>query len=139
MKKKNITRVEPEAQYGSRIAGEILHQHQENSNTDLCMDVKTFLRNDRRTQIGKMYTGVLTRDGENHYSFIETLPSTAGKRNPHLFVGEYITITLQDDGTLRPNFKPMRIGVGWSVDGYANGVAYELRKALSGLVEKCEC
>ena len=139
MKKKNITRVEPEAQYGSRIAGEILHQHQENSNTDLCMDVKTFLRNDRRTQIGKMYTGVLTRDGENHYSFIETLPSTAGKRNPHLFVGEYITITLQDDGTLRPNFKPMRIGVGWSVDGYANGVANELRKALSGLVEESEC
>lgn len=110
-----------------------------NRNTDLCVDVKTILRTDRVTKLGKDYTGVLTHDGEDHYTFIETLPSTAGKRNPHLFVGEYITITLQDDGTLRPNFKPMRIGVGWSVDGYANGVANELRKALSGLVEKCEC
>ena len=54
-----------------------------NRNTDLCVDVKTILRTDRVTKLGKDYTGVLTRDGENHYSFIETLPSTAGKCNPH--------------------------------------------------------
>lgn len=83
MRKNNVTRVEPEAQYGSRTAGETLHQHQKNSNTDLCVDVKTILRTDRVTKLGKEYTGVLTRDGEDHYTFVETRPSTAGKRNPH--------------------------------------------------------
>lgn len=54
-----------------------------NRNTDLCVDVKTILRTDRVTKLGKEYTGVLTRDGEDHYTFVETRPSTAGKRNPH--------------------------------------------------------
>lgn len=158
MKNNHVTRVEPEAQYGSRLAGEILHDNLENSNeplavayrehtsetegwnrnTDLCCDVKTFLRNDRTTKIGKDYPGVLTRDEENHYSFVETLPSTDGKRNPHVFEGEFITLTRKDDGTYRPNFRPIKKEAGWSVDGYANGVANEIRKALKGLVEESE-
>ena len=31
------------------------------------MDVKTLLRTDRVTRIGKNYRGVLMRDGEDHY------------------------------------------------------------------------
>ena len=119
-----------EEQYGPRTAGGNLHP-----NTDLCMDVKTFLLSDRRTKIGKMYTGALTRDTQDHYSFVETLPQ-AEKRNPHVFVGEFITITLKDDGSLRPNFKPMRKGADFSIDGYAIGVCNELRQAMKGLVEE---
>ena len=37
-----------------------------NRNTDLCVDVKTILRTDRVTKLGKDYTGVLTHDGEDH-------------------------------------------------------------------------
>ena len=70
-----------------------------------------------------------------HYTFIENVPPTAGKRNPHLFVGEYITITRRDDGSLRPNFKPMKIGADFSVEKYAAGVANELLWALEGLIE----
>ena len=44
-----------------------------NINTDLCMDVKTHLRTDRITQLGKDYAGLLTRDGEDHYSFVDEL------------------------------------------------------------------
>ena len=47
-----------------------------NGNTDLCVDVKTLLRSDRRTRLGKNYTGVLTRDAEEHYTFVERQPST---------------------------------------------------------------
>ena len=47
-----------------------------NCNTDLCVDVKTLLRSDRRTRLGKNYTGVLTRDAEEHYTFVERQPST---------------------------------------------------------------
>ena len=47
---------------------------------------------------------------------------------------ESLTI-LRDDGSLRPNFKPMRVGKDFSVERYATGVANELLWALEGLVE----
>ncbi len=108
-----------------------------NQNTDLAMDVKTFLHTDRITKIGKGYPGVLTRDREYHYRFIETVSLKAGKRNPHVFDGQYITITRRDDGSLRPNFKPMpKVGANLSVDNYAIEVYQELRRALKGLIEE---
>ena len=108
-----------------------------NINTDLCMDVKTFLRTDRITQLGKDYAGLLTRDGEDHYSFVETMPWT-NKRNPYVFRGKYITITRRDDGSLRPNFKPIKTGRGFNVVRYAMAVSNELLWALDGLVEESE-
>ena len=68
-------------------------------------------------------------------TFIETLPWSM-KRNPRLFNGHYISITRQDDGTLRPNFKPMKMDEMFNVDNYAFEVYRELRKALTGLVEE---
>lgn len=115
------------------------------TNTDLGCEVKTILRSDVRMKTGKEYQGVLRLDSEGivdeflyrdpHYTFIETAPPIAGKRNPHLFVGEYITITRRDDGSLRPNFKPMKMGADFSVEKYASGVANELLWALEGLIE----
>ena len=109
-----------------------------NRNTDLSMDVKTFLREDRITKIGKDYPGVLRRNSDDHYSFVEIIPmiSTAGKRNPHVFNGKYITVTRRDDGSYRPNFKPMKVDADFSIVAYAYGVAKELIKALKGLVKE---
>ena len=114
-------------------------------NTELGCDVKTILHSDRRMRTGKEYQGVLRRDSESdvdeflsrdaHYTFIETLPWSM-KRNPRLFNGHYISITRQDDGTLRPNFKPMKMDEMFNVDNYAFEVYRELRKALTGLVEE---
>lgn len=109
-----------------------------NINTDLCVDLKTFLRTDRITQLGKDYAGLLTRDGEDHYSFVETMPWT-NKRNPYVFRGKYITITRRDDGSLSPNFRPLRMGKGFSLERYAFEVYRELRKGLEGLVENTKC
>ena len=116
------------------------------NNTDLGCDVKTILRSDRKMKVGKEYQGIFRLDSEGivdeflsrdpHLTFIETVPQTAGKRNPHLFVGEYITITRRDDGSPRPNFKPMKMGADFSVEKYASGVANELLWALEGLVEE---
>ena len=162
------TRVGSEAQYGPRLAGEILHNYLENSNepvavayrehtteseeqgwnhnTDLSVDLKTILRSDRCMKTGKEYPGVLRRDSDTiiddflyhdpHYTFVETVPPTACKRNPHVFNGEYITVTRRDDSSLKLNFKELKTGVGFSVDGYALGVCNELRQALKGLIEK---
>ena len=46
--------------------------------------------------------------------------------------------TRQDNGTLRLNFKPMKVGADFSVERYAFGVYRELHKALEGLVEESE-
>lgn len=105
-------------------------------NTDLCVDIKTILRNDRIMMIDKSYQGVLRHDEYDHYTFVETCPSTAGKRNPHVFEGKYITVTRRDDGSLRFNFKEVNIGADFSIDSYAIGVCDEIRNALKGLVEE---
>lgn len=107
-----------------------------NCNTDLCVDLKTFLLNDRITKLGKCYTGVLRRDSEDHYDFRETLPPTAYKRNPRLFNGRYITVTCRADGSLHLNFKNVVMDDDFSVDSFAIGVCNELRQALGGLVEE---
>ena len=106
-----------------------------NINTDLCVDLKTFLRTDRITKLGKDYAGLLKRDGQDHYAFTETMPWT-GKRNPYLFKGKYISITRRDSGTLSLNFRQIEMGAGFSVDQYAFEVYRELRKGLNGLVER---
>ena len=114
-----------------------------NRNTALCVNLKTILRQERMMKPGKGYTGVLKRDVicedfhyDEHYTFTETLPSTSCKRNPRVFDGEFITVTRWDDGSLHPNFKPMRVDEGCAVEGFARAVAGELLCALEGLVEK---
>ena len=123
----------------------VLSANQEgwNRNTALCVNLKTILRRERMMKPGKGYTGVLKRDVicedflyDEHYTFTETLPSTSCKRNPRVFDGEFITVTLWGDGTLHPNFKQMEIGKDFTVDGYALAVCDEIRQALKGLIEK---
>ena len=60
------------------------------------------------------------------------------KRNPRVFNGKHISITRQDNGNLRLNFKPLKVDDGFSVERYAFGVYRELHKALEGLIEKGE-
>ena len=115
-------------------------------NTHLGVDVKTLLRNDKLMRIGKEYQGVLRLDSEGivdeflcrdpHFTFVETVPQTAGKRNPHVFDGKYITVTRRADGSLRLNFKELKTGEGFSLEGYALGVYNEICMALYGLVEE---
>ena len=73
---------------------------------------------------------------DSHFTFRETQPSSAGKRNTHVFVGKFITITRRDDGSLRPNFKPLKVDKRFSIISYATGVANELLWALTSLLGK---
>ena len=114
------------------------------TNTDLGCDVKTLLRSDVRMKTGKEYQGVFRLDSEAiideflcrdaHYTFIETVPLTAGKRNQHIFSGEFITVTRRDDGSLRLNFKELKTGI--KVECLALGVYNEICMALEGLIEE---
>ena len=112
-------------------------------NTDLSVNLKTILYSDRKMKPCKDYQGVLRLDAEGtveeflsrdaHYTFVETQPWTS-KRNPRLFNGKYISITRRLDGSLRPNFKPLKVTKGFSVERYTFKVYLELHKALKGLV-----
>ena len=113
-----------------------------NHNTHLGVNVKTVLNNDRVMKTGKSYQGVLKRDVEidefrydEHFTFVETLPWSM-KRNPRVYNGRYISVTRQDNGNLRPNFKPLKMGDDFSLERYALGVYNELCIALGGLVEE---
>jgi len=115
-----------------------------NRNTHICVDLKTILRNDACMKAGKGYLGVLRRDEiceefrcEEHFTFREeTLAPAFCKRNPRVFEGKYITITRRDDGSYRPNFRPIPRGEGFSLERYALGVYNEICMALGGLVEE---
>ena len=107
-----------------------------NSNTDICVDVKTVLHSSKTAKTGRDYHGVLTRDNDDHYTFIETIPPATGKRNPQVFNGKFVTITRRSDGTYHPNFKPVNIRDGVNTEAYALCVYLELNRALKGLVEK---
>ena len=111
-------------------------------NTELAVNLKTILRSDRKMKTGKEYLGVLRRDVDceefrydEHFTFVETQPWTE-KRNPRVFRGKYITVTRRSDGTLRLNFRPVKMDRGFSVVRYALGVSNEVMWALEGLVEK---
>ena len=104
-------------------------------NSEVCVDLKLYTFEPGRIPLDSCVVGAIARDGDAHYTFTETLPWSS-KRNPRLFNGKYISITQQDNGSLRPNFKPLKIDKDFTVDGYALGVCNELRMALNGLVKE---
>ena len=115
------------------------------TNMELCIDLKTKLLNDVLMKPGKDYPGILRREipseefgfDDGRYTFTETVPLTAAKRNPHVFDGQFVSITRRDDGSYRPNLKQMpKLGANLSVDNYAFEVYRELRQGLKGLIEE---
>ena len=62
------------------------HEKVWNTNTHLCVDLKTYLRSDAIAKADKNYQGVLCREVEcdefnydEHFTFVETLPQPAQK------------------------------------------------------------
>lgn len=114
-------------------------------NTALGCEVKTLLRNERKMKVGKDYQGIIRLDSEGivdeflyrdpHYTFIETVPQAPQKRSPRVYDGKLITVTRRSDGSHHPNFKPLKVCAGFSIERYAFGVYRELFMALKGLVE----
>ena len=130
-----------------RLIGEVIDEVMKgwNRSTELSVDLKTILRSDVRMKTGKAYQGVLRRDSyaeiedfrchDPHFTFTETAPWFS-KRNPRVFVGEHISVTRRDDGTLRLNFRPLKTDGHFSVERYALAVYNEICMALYGLVEE---
>lgn len=102
--------------------------------TELNVDLKLLTREPGRMPEGKCLEGILAHDKEDRYVFTEMPLQAARRRNPQVFNGRYITVTQRRNGTYRVNMKPVEIGGGFDVDGYALGVCNELLLALGCLV-----
>ena len=130
MKNINKNRVGSEVQYGPRPAGEILHP-----NTELCIDLKTILTSDRRAKMRKDYPGVLTRDGREHFTFLENAPERKNRRHPHVYQGYCINVNRKDDGTLYPTFRHPEYTKHYAFKDFCREAGEELLM-VAGLVEE---
>ena len=111
-------------------------------NTELCSDIKTYLCFDRIAKIGKVYKGLLRRDSDEHFSFLECRRSAnanANIRNPHVFEGKYINVTRRmKDGHIRFNFKEVDFGGRFNPMSFAIGVMKEIIMAFKCLGEEAD-
>lgn len=109
-----------------------------NRNTDLCVDVKTFLFDDRVAQLGKGYKGILTRDDDEHFTFVEdptTAKATQTMRNPIVYRGSCINLHRNAMGELYPTFTRPQFSVIYTLCDFLREAAEEL-EYVARLVEK---
>lgn len=73
--------------------------------TELSIDLKLFTLKPGRICENEFLPGMLTRDGENHYSFVQNATKKKRKvnrRNPQVFKGLCVNVIQHSDGTLYP-------------------------------------
>lgn len=66
-------------------------------------------------ELGEYLDGMITRDGEDHFTFVEnaTEQRKAERRNPSIYMGQWINVKRRADGTVYPTFKRTKgIGAG---------------------------
>ena len=76
-------------------------------NTEPGVDLKLLTRQPGRLARGQYLSGAITRDGDDHYLFLENAPDRKGtslvRRSPHVFEGRYVNINRRADGKLYPS------------------------------------
>lgn len=105
-------------------------------NTELDIDLKLMTRQPGRMPVGEYLNGVITRDTEDHFSFIESASERKKvviTRNPHVYVGKYVNVTRKDDGTLYPTLNRPRYSENFSFKDLCREAAAELI-VIAGLV-----
>ena len=165
MKKNHRTRVGSEVQYGPRLAGAVLHDYLENSDdalavafrnqstadeeneadrlfrdffpdTHLCVDLKLITRKPGRMRVGAYINCMLKRDGEYHFTAVETASEMKKKavRNPHLFRGKCINV-VRKDNALFLTFNRPAFDETFTFTDFCREAAEELQ-VVAGLVEE---
>jgi len=97
-------------------------------NTELDVDLKLVTQEQGRMELGEYLDGMITRDGEDHYTFVEnaTEERKATRRNPSIYMGQWINVKRRADGTVYPTFKRTKgIGAG-KLGDYAVNTTCEL-------------
>ena len=100
--------------------------------TELCVDLKTILTSDRKAKRFKDYRGVLTRDGREHFTFMEEAPERkATKHNPCVYKGYTINVHRRDDGIIYPTFRQPQYTRYYTFKDFCREAAEELLLVVS--------
>lgn len=97
-------------------------------NTELGVDLKLVTQKQGPMELGEYLDGMITRDGEDHFTFVEnaTEQRKAERRNPSIYMGQWINVKRRADGTVYPTFKRTKsIGAG-KLGDYAVNTTCEL-------------
>lgn len=97
-------------------------------NTELDVDLKLVTQEQGRMELGEYLDGMITRDGDDHFTFVEnaTEQRKAERRNPSIYEGQWINVKRRADGTVYPTFKRTKgIGAG-KLGDYAVNTTCEL-------------
>jgi hypothetical protein len=104
--------------------------------TELCVDLKTILTSDRKAKRFKDYRGVLTRDGREHFTFLEEAPERkATKHNPCVYKGYTINVHRRDDGIIYPTFRQPQYTRFYTFKDFCREAAEELL-FVAGFIEE---
>lgn len=109
----------------------------------LCIDLQTILESDNLLKPEKQYLGLLRcklpNEGNfygDQYEFKEVkVPSNTCRRNVHLFIGKYITLTCRPDSTLRMNLRNIDLN-SIDIDSFCLELMNEIREVHKGFVEE---
>ncbi len=100
-------------------------------NTELGIDLKLLTRKSGRLTDGEYLDGVITHDGEDHFTFVqndsEKKKEKVVQRNPHVYEGTYINVNRKKDGTLYPTFNRPQFSERFTFQDFCQGAANELR------------
>ena len=100
-------------------------------NTELGIDLKLINRKPGRLGIGEYLDGVITHDGEDHFTFVqndsEKKKDKVVPRNPHVYEGTYINVNRKKDGMLYPTFNRPQFSERFTFQDFCQGAANELR------------
>lgn len=97
-------------------------------NTEPGVDLKLVTQKQGRMELGEYLDGMITRDGDDHFTFVEndTERGKAERRNPSIYMGQWINVKRRADGTVYPTFKRTKgIGAG-KLGDYAVSTTCEL-------------
>lgn len=97
-------------------------------NTELDVELKLVTQKQGRMELGEYLDGMITRDGDDHFTFVEndTERGKATRRNPSIYMGQWINVKRRADGTVYPTFKRTKgIGAG-KLGDYAVNTTCEL-------------
>ena len=109
-------------------------------NTELGIDLKLMTRKPGRLATGEYLDGTITRDGEDHFSFIQDDSNKKKvkviQRNPHVYEGTFININRKPDGTLYPTFNRPRYTKKFTFQDFCWEAANELRMVVGEMAKK---
>ena len=108
--------------------------------TEPCCQLKLLTRKPGRPQEGKMLDGIIMRDNDEHYVFLQNCPKKekkrVSKRHPIVFQGCCINVHRESDGMLRLAFRRPHYDANFTFRDFCLTAVWELNLIEDFLAKK---